>query len=202
MVMPFFFATCRISRARWTVSDEYRGAKEETYAFWNTFSNDGNRLDLRELHELHGRGVDTSRRGKVDDSVDFWVLCHCFFGGLVDWQKSLAGSPVHLADELTAKGVDDTSYRWCRSLAHKVKVEHALYGTWLQTAGGWSALAGQWMSSRLTRRSIESLGGRGGGLVLETLVGWGHRSGQCYRHQHRHWLVACECHWASAFRWR
>jgi hypothetical protein len=65
-----------------------------TYALGNTLGNDGNRLDLRELEELHCRLVYGTRRGEVDDGVDICVLGNGLAYVLVDGQQSLAGSPV------------------------------------------------------------------------------------------------------------
>jgi hypothetical protein len=48
---------------------------------------------------------------------------------LVDGQESLARTPIHLADELTTKGVDDAGYRRSLSLADEVKVKHALHSS-------------------------------------------------------------------------
>lgn len=67
---------------------------QSSYPLWHTFGDDGNRLDLWELHELHGGAVDGSRRGKVDDGVDITVLGDGLFGGLVDWEESLGCAPV------------------------------------------------------------------------------------------------------------
>jgi hypothetical protein len=41
---------------------------------------------------------------------------------------------AHFANELTAECVDDTSNRGLLALADKVKIEHALHGTGLQSA--------------------------------------------------------------------
>lgn len=60
----------------------------------DTLSNDGNGLDLREFHELHGGLVDGTGRGEVDDGVDVGVLGHGVGSGLVDREESLGGSPV------------------------------------------------------------------------------------------------------------
>lgn len=97
-----------------------------TYALWHTLGDDGNGADLGELHELHGGAVDGAGRGKVDDGVDVGVLGHGLLDVLVDGEQGLAGSPVHLADELTAESVDDTGHRGGLALANVVKVEHAL----------------------------------------------------------------------------
>ena len=96
----------------------------------DTFGNNGNRLDLGEVHQLHCRAVHTSGRCKVDHGVHIAVLQHCLLDVLVNREQSLASSPVpaitivsfqysfewkarrkfsHLAHELTAEGVDDTS---------------------------------------------------------------------------------------------
>ena len=107
-----------------------------THALGDTLGNDGNGLDLGVLHQLHGRAVDTARGRKVDDNVHIRVLGHGLINSLVDGQERLAGSPVHLADELTTEGVDDASYRGCLALADEVEVEHALHGTRLEAAEG------------------------------------------------------------------
>lgn len=105
----------------------------QTYSFRNTLSNDSNRLNLLEFHDLQGGAVDTSRRGKVDNSIDVGVLGHGFGHVLVDRQQSLAGSPVHLAHELTTEGVDDTGNGGGLALADEVEIEHALNSSWLET---------------------------------------------------------------------
>jgi len=125
---------------------------ETTYTLGNTLGNDGNRLDLGELEELHCRLVYGSRRGEVDDGVDICVLGNGLADVLVDGQQSLAGSPVpvsplavflqmlivawhaHFAHELAAECVDDTGDRGLLALADEVEVEHALHGTGLQSA--------------------------------------------------------------------
>lgn len=101
------------------------------YPLWHTLSNDGDRLDLGVLHELHRRAVDTSGRGEVDNNIDVRVLGHGLGDLLVDRQESLAGSPVHLAHELTTEGVDDTGNGWGSALADEVEIQHALDGTGL-----------------------------------------------------------------------
>lgn len=60
----------------------------------DTLSNDGNGLDLRELHELHGGLVDGTGRGEVDNGVDVGVLGHGVGSGLVDREEGLSGAPV------------------------------------------------------------------------------------------------------------
>jgi len=104
------------------------------YPLWHTLGDDGNRLDLRELHELHGGLVDGTGRSKVDNSVDLRVLGNGLLDVLVYWKEGLAGSPVHLADELTTEGVDDTGNRGGLALADVVEVKHTLHGSWLETA--------------------------------------------------------------------
>jgi len=100
----------------------------------DTLSNDGNGLDLRELHELHGGLVDGTGRGEVDNGVDIGVLGHGVGSGLVDREESLGGAPVHLADELAAEGVDDTGDGRLLALADEVEVKHALDGLGLHSA--------------------------------------------------------------------
>lgn len=68
------------------------------------------------------------------------MLGHCLVYILVNWQQSLAGSPVHLADELTAECVNDTCNGGGFSLADEIEVEHALYGSWLETINKTSRL--------------------------------------------------------------
>ena len=55
---------------------------------------------------------------------------------LVDREEGLAGTPVHLADELATKGVDDTSHGGSGPLADEVKVQHTLDGSGLHTTVG------------------------------------------------------------------
>ena len=100
----------------------------------DTLSDDGNGLDLRELHELHGGLENGTGRGEVDDSVDVGVLGHGVGSGLVDREESLGGAPVHLADELAAEGVNDTSDGRLLALADEVEVKHALDGLGLHSA--------------------------------------------------------------------
>ena len=60
----------------------------------DTLSDDGNRLDLGELHELHGGLVNGTGRSEVDDGVDVGVLGHGVGSGLVDREEGLGGAPV------------------------------------------------------------------------------------------------------------
>lgn len=106
-----------------------------TYTLGDTLSNDSNGADLGELHQLHGGLVDGTGRGEVDDGVDVGVLGESLLGVLVDRQEGLAGTPVHLADELATEGVDDTGDGGGGTLADEVKVEHALHGSGLHAAG-------------------------------------------------------------------
>lgn len=129
-----------------------------TYSLGDTLSNDGNGLDLGILHELHGRAVDTSRRGEVDNNVNVGVLAHGLVNLLVDGQESLAGAPVHLANELSAESVDDTSDRGLLALADEVKVQHALDGSGLKTVDQASGLVGE--KSVLGKRAQRSAGSR------------------------------------------
>lgn len=69
-------------------------ASSKTYPFWDTLCDNGNGLNLRELHQLHGRAVDGTGRGEVDDGVDVRVLGHGLCGVLVDGKQSLASTPV------------------------------------------------------------------------------------------------------------
>ena len=61
---------------------------------------------------------------------------------LVDGEKGLAGTPVHLANELATEGVDDTGDGGSGALADEVKVEHALHGSGLH-----ATIAGQFFCS-------------------------------------------------------
>lgn len=61
------------------------------------------------------------------------MLAHGLLRRLVDGQQGLAGAPVHLADELTTEGVDDTGNRRGLALADEVEIQHALDGTGLET---------------------------------------------------------------------
>jgi len=62
--------------------------------FWDTLGDNGNGLDLGVLHQLHGGAVDGAGGGEVDHGVDVVVLCHGLFGGLIDGEEGLGGSPV------------------------------------------------------------------------------------------------------------
>lgn len=68
------------------------------------------------------------------------MLGHGLVYILVDWQQSLTGSPVHLADELTTEGVDDACNGGCLALADEVEIEHALDGSGLETVNKASCL--------------------------------------------------------------
>ena len=140
-----------------------------TYSLGDTLSNDGNGPDLRVLHELHGALVDGTRRSKVDNSVDVVVLANGLLGALVDGEKSLAGAPVHLADELSTEGVDDTGDRGNLSLADEVKVKHALNGLGLQTVDETSRLGVE--ESVRRSRAQRSAGGSEAGDVVVGLAG-------------------------------
>ena len=111
-----------------------------TYSLGHALSDDGDGLDLGELHELHGGAVDAAGRGEVDDGVDIAVLGHGLLDGLVDGQQGLAGAPVHLADELAAEGVDDAGDGGGLALADEVEVEHTLDGAGLQAVDEASGL--------------------------------------------------------------
>lgn len=80
---------------------------------------------------------------------------------LVDGQQSLAGAPVHLADELTTEGVDDTGDRGSLALADEVKVKHSLDGTGLETVDEASSLVGEesvlWKGAEGSARGSETL---------------------------------------------
>lgn len=114
------------------------------------------------------------------------MLGHGGLGGLVDREEGLGRSPIpgnflvadlsqcldlarsHLADELAAECVDDTSHGRLLALADEVKVEHTLHCLGLHAAVLKSAMLSvslplQSVASslkRLTRRNISSLGGR------------------------------------------
>ena len=95
---------------------------------------------MREFHQFHGRAVDGSGGGKVDNSIDIRVFGNGLADVLVDWQQSLAGTPVHLAHELTTECVDNTGNGGSCALADEVEVEHALDSSWLQTVNEASCL--------------------------------------------------------------
>lgn len=141
----------------------------KTYSLGDTLSDDGNGLDLRVLHELHGALVDGTRGSKVDNSVNVIVLANSLLGALVDGEKSLASAPVHLADELTTEGVDDTGDRGNLSLADEVKVKHALDSLGLQTVDETSRLGVE--ESVRRSRAQRSAGGSEAGDVVVGLAG-------------------------------
>jgi hypothetical protein len=111
-----------------------------TYSLGDTLCNDGNRSDLRVLHQLHGGAVDTSRGSEVHHCVHVTVLLHRLAHTLVDGEQGLACAPVHLAHELTTESVDDTCHGWGLSLADEVEVQHALHGSWLESVDEASGL--------------------------------------------------------------
>ena len=61
------------------------------------------------------------------------MFCHSLLNILVDREKSFAGAPIHLTDELATEGVNDTSNGGSGPLADEVEVEHALHGSRLHT---------------------------------------------------------------------
>lgn len=71
------------------------------------------------------------------------MLLHGLLSRLVDGQQSLAGTPVHLANELATECVDDTGNRGLGALADEVKVQHALNGSGLETVDKASSLVGE-----------------------------------------------------------
>jgi hypothetical protein len=151
-----------------------------THSLWNTLSNDGNGLDLWVVHELHGGAVNTTGRSKVDDGVDIGVLLHGLANILVDWEEGLAGTPVHLADELTTEGVDDTGDGWGGTLADEVKVEHALHGAGLETVDKTSGLVveesvlSSWAQrSAWGSKTTDVVVGRASGSAVVTVGGSG-----------------------------
>ena len=73
-------------------------------ALRDTFSDDGDRFDLRELKNLLCARVDGTRRGKVDDDIDIGVLLDGLREGGVDGQQRLLRAPVELLDVVTAEG--------------------------------------------------------------------------------------------------
>jgi hypothetical protein len=141
----------------------------KTHSLGDTLSNDGNGLDLRVLHELHGALENRTRRSKVDNSVNIVVLADGLLGALVDGEKSLAGAPVHLADELATEGVDDTGDRGNLSLADEIKVKHALDSLGLQTVDETSRLGVE--ESVRRSRAQRSAGGSEAGDVVIGLAG-------------------------------
>ena len=68
------------------------------------------------------------------------MLGHGLVYILVDWQQRLAGSPVHLADELSTEGVDNACNGGSLAFADEVEVEHALDGPRLETVNKASCL--------------------------------------------------------------
>ena len=108
----------------------------QTYSLRDTLCNNGNRLDLGAFHQLHGGAVDGTRGSKVDDGVNVWVLGHGLGDILVDGEEGLAGTPVHLANELATEGVDDTSHGGSGPLADEVKVQHTLDSSGLHATVG------------------------------------------------------------------
>lgn len=132
------------------------GLLDNAYSLWDTLGDNGNGPNLGVLHELHGGLVHTARRSKVDNGIDVRVLGHRLVYALVDWQESLAGSPVHLADELSTESVDDARNGGCGALADEVEIEHALDGSWLETVHEASRLVVE--ESVLSTRAQRSAG--------------------------------------------
>lgn len=209
---------------KWLAIEAHSQSQLQTHSLRNTFCDNGNALDLGVLHQFHGGAVDGSRRRKVHDGVNVGVLGHGLSNVLIDGQEGLAGTPVpvdciscciivyqlnwlllHLADELTTKGVDDTRYRWGATLADEVKVEHALHGSGLHATGSGQSCAiecAQRLSEvQRTRQSIVSYCGKE--CVREgTAHDWEGRNDGCCR-----WRIAS--HWQcwpkeqqTAWRWQ
>lgn len=168
------------------------GIRVKTYALGNTLSNNSNGLDLRVLHQLHGGAVDTAGRGKVDNDVNIGVLGNSLGNLLVDGQEGLASAPVHLADELTTKSVDDASDRGGGALADEVEIKHALDSTGLQTVDEASCLlVEESMGGERAQRPAGSSEAadvvvrRGGGSRAgRGAIGTVGASGRCGRHLH------------------
>lgn len=138
----------------------------DTHALGDTLGDNGNGLNLGELHELHGGAVDTSRGGKVHNSVDLRVLVGSFADLLVDREEGLAGAPVHLADELATESVDNAGNGRALALADEVKVEHTLHSTGLQTVDEASGLVAE---ESMLREGAE--GSTRGSETLDVIVG-------------------------------
>ncbi|KAI6762874.1 hypothetical protein HG530_008854 [Fusarium avenaceum] len=119
-------------------------------------TDDGNALLLSDMGDLTSSLG--NHRSEVDDNVNVGVLLHSLVNLLVDGQQSLAGSPVHLADELTAESVDNTGNGGLGSLANEVEIEHALDGSGLKTVDEASRLVGE--ESVLRKRAQRSAGSR------------------------------------------
>jgi hypothetical protein len=122
----------------------------------NTLSDDGNRPDLGLVHKLESRAVDGTGRGKVYDllmlarvldahygathGVNVGVLFARLVNLLVDGEKGLRRSPVHLGDELSSEGVDDSCYGRSLALADEVEIQHSLACLGLQSVDEGSRL--------------------------------------------------------------
>lgn len=102
-------------------------------ALRDALGNEGDGLDLRELERLERRLVDRARRRKVDDDVGVGALGDGLLHRLEHGEERLLGAPVELLDVVPAEGVDHGGDRRDLATARKVKVEHALDRTRLET---------------------------------------------------------------------
>jgi hypothetical protein len=74
----------------------------KTYPLGDTLGDNGDGLNLRVLHQLHGGAVDGTGGGKVHNGVNVWVLGHGLGDILVDRKESLTGTPVPMISESAA----------------------------------------------------------------------------------------------------
>lgn len=95
------------------------------------------------------------------------MLGHRLVYALVNWKQGFASSPVHLADELSAEGVDDARNGWCGSLADEIEIKHALHSSWLKAVHEASCLVME-ESVLCARAQWPTWGGEASDVVVGT----------------------------------
>lgn len=139
----------------------------------NTLGDDTDGLDLRVGKNVEGGSVDGSGRREVDDDIDIGVLLDGLTDRSVDREQSLLGAPVELLDVVTAEGVDHRSDRRGLSTGRKVKVEHTLDGSRLETEDKRSSLLIERSEPRSRSVAFRLESDNVAALLLDAVVGSG-----------------------------
>eukprot|EP00123_Amoebidium_parasiticum_P009668 comp19635_c0_seq1/m.23182 comp19635_c0_seq1/g.23182 ORF comp19635_c0_seq1/g.23182 comp19635_c0_seq1/m.23182 type:complete len:487 (+) comp19635_c0_seq1:1309-2769(+) len=138
----------------------------------DTLGNDGNHLDLGELHGLNGGVVGRAEGGKVDHHIDLGILLQGRADVGVDGDQHLLGAPVELLHVEAPERVDHGGHRGCLAAAQVVKVQHALHGTSLHAVDNAACVLGE---QHVGRSHLGGLGLGGGSVCCALLALAGHR---------------------------